>query len=176
MFSVIPSSLSIYDTRNTNNILLLKQSKTYLFSKFLFPFCGYWMEQTLAKYSQFRKFENLQKNSFEIHRTFFKQCFQLQLFQRSILITRLRVVDLNPFCEHNFKQSFHDSLNPICSCVNNTETWASFLLHCPNYSMKDQLSWISLKTSIGDLQINETLLCDDGHSNNITSTLIFNAR
>ena len=45
-FNITPVTVSRYNTRGTNNFRHCK-----LFSKFLFPFCGHWMEQTGPKYS-----------------------------------------------------------------------------------------------------------------------------
>ena len=49
------------------------------------------------------------------------------------LLTRLRL-RLSDLREHKFKHSFQDSLNPTCSCGNDIETSAHYLLHCPNFS------------------------------------------
>ena len=49
------------------------------------------------------------------------------------LLTRLRLA-LNHLLEDKFKHGFKDSLNPICSCNNDIETSAHFLLHYPHYS------------------------------------------
>ena len=51
------------------------------------------------------------------------------------LLTKLRL-GLSHLREHKFKHNFQDSLNPICSCVNDIEMSAHFLRHCPNISNK----------------------------------------
>ena len=46
------------------------------------------------------------------------------------LLTRLRL-DLSHLCEHKFKHSFQNCLNPLCLCGNEIETSTHYLLHCP---------------------------------------------
>ena len=42
-------------------------------------------------------------------------------------------VGLSHLCEHKFKPSFQDTLNPICNCGEDIETSSYYLLHCPDY-------------------------------------------
>ena len=46
------------------------------------------------------------------------------------LVTRLRL-GLSHLREHKFKQSFQDTLNPLCSCGLGIETSSHYFLHCP---------------------------------------------
>ena len=55
------------------------------------------------------------------------------------LITRLRL-GLSHIREHKFKQSFQDTLNPLCNCGHDIESTNHFFLHCPFFIMKDALS------------------------------------
>ena len=61
------------------------------------------------------------------------------------------------------------------------KTSAHFLLHCPNFSNEmsaflDIIGSIDRKILTRDYcQVTEILLYGDGHLNNITNTLIFNA-
>ena len=75
LFSIIPTSVSIYNTKNTNNIRLFKVKRNFFRNPFL-SFCGNRAEQTGPKYSQFRKLEYLQENTFELYTSFWKYCFQ----------------------------------------------------------------------------------------------------
>ena len=95
------------------------------------------------------------------------------------LLTRLRL-RLSRLREHKLKHSFQDSLNPICSCGNDIETSAHFLLHYPNVS-NERSTFLNITGSIDrniltrrDSQVTETLLYGDSNSNNITNTLILN--
>ena len=64
LFNTIPTSRSIHNTRNTNNILLIKVKHNF----FQNSFCGNRMEQTGPKFSQFIKLECLQENTFDFIR------------------------------------------------------------------------------------------------------------
>ena len=66
--------------------------------------------------------------------------------------------------EHKFEHSFQDSLNAICSCGNDIEMSAHYLLQCPNFSNERPL-FLNIIGSIdknilkrNDLQVTETLL------------------
>ena len=37
-------------------------------------------------------------------------------------------------CEHEFRQKFQDTLNPLCRCGKEVETSIHLLFSCPNYS------------------------------------------
>ena len=80
--------------------------------------------------------------------------------------------------EHKLKHGFHDSLNPICSCGNNIESSAHFVLHCPYYS-NERSTFLNTTRNINrnifdknDLQITETLLYGDSFLDDKTNTLI----
>ena len=88
------------------------------------------------------------------------------------LLTRSRL-GLSHLREHKLKHSFQDSLNPTCSCGNDIETSALFLLYCPNYS-NERSTFLNIIGSIDrkiltrhDSQVTETLLYGDSNSNNI---------
>ena len=49
------------------------------------------------------------------------------------LLTRLRL-DLSHLRDHKFKHNFQDTLNPICTCVEDIETSCHDLLHCLLYN------------------------------------------
>ena len=94
------------------------------------------------------------------------------------LLTRLRL-GLSHLCEHKLKHSFQDILNPICSCGNDIETSAHFLLHCPHYS-NERSTFLNTIRNINrnifiknDLQITETLYGDSSLDNK-SNTLILN--
>ena len=95
------------------------------------------------------------------------------------LLTRLRL-GLSHLREHKFKHGFQDSLNPICSCNNDIETLAHFLLHCPHYS-NERSTFLNNIRNINrhifdenDLQITETLLYGDSFLDDKSNTLILN--
>ena len=97
--------------------------------------------------------------------------------RRVKLLTRLR----SHLREHKFKHGFQDSLNPICSCGNDIETSAHFLLHCPHYS-NERSTFLNTIRNINrhifdknDLQITETLLYGNSSLDDKSNTLILNA-
>ena len=96
------------------------------------------------------------------------------------LLTRLRV-GLSHLREHKFKHGFQGTLNPICSCGNDIETSAHFLLQCPHYS-NERSTFLNTIRNINrnifdknDLQITETLPHSDGSLDDKSNTLILNA-
>ena len=95
------------------------------------------------------------------------------------LITRLRL-GLNHLREHKFRH-FQDTLNPIFSCGNDTETKIHYLLHCPNY-LNERRTLLDNLQSIGKnihnknvSQISEMLLFSVSSNNNASNTCILNA-
>ena len=89
------------------------------------------------------------------------------------LLTRLRL-GLSHLREHKFKHGFQDSLNPICSCGNDIETLAHFLLDCPHYS-HERSTFLNTTRKIfekNDLQITETFLYGDKSLDDKSNTLI----
>ena len=96
------------------------------------------------------------------------------------LLTRLRL-GLSHLREHKFKHGFQDSLNPICSCGNDIETLANFLLHCPHY-FHERSTFLNTIGNINrhifdenDFQITEILLYGDSSLDDKSNTLILNA-
>ena len=75
------------------------------------------------------------------------------------LITRLRL-GLSHLREHKFKQSFQDTLNPLCNCGNDVESTEYFLIHCPQFVNERRLG-----------NFNYSLL--ENTSNVLTQTLLF---
>ena len=96
------------------------------------------------------------------------------------LLTRLRL-GLSHLREHKFKHGFQDSLNPICSCGNDIETSAHFLLYCLHYSNERSTFPNTIKNinrnifDKNDLQITETLLYGDSCLDDKNNILILNA-
>ena len=96
------------------------------------------------------------------------------------LITRLRL-GLSHLREHKFRHNFLDTLNPICSCEDDTETTIHYLLHCPNY-LDERRTLLDILQSIGenihdknDSQISELLLFGVSSNNDASNTCSLNA-
>ena len=93
------------------------------------------------------------------------------------LLTRLRVGQ-SYLCEHKFKHSFQDTLNPICDCSEDIETASHYLLHYPDYSheKKNLLNTVScIVPNIFNDQLTEILLYGKEDSDNINNTSIMDA-
>ena len=96
------------------------------------------------------------------------------------LLTRLRV-GLSHLCEHKFKHSFQDTLNPICNCGKDIETTSHYLLHCLDclHERKPLLNTIScIVLNIFDFnndQLTEILLYGKEDLDNINNTSILDA-
>ena len=96
------------------------------------------------------------------------------------LITRLRL-GLGHLRDHNFKHSFQDCLNPICSCGIEVETTAHFLLHCPNYLHERKTLLDNIKSVLpnifeqSDSFINNVLLFGDASLDDSSNIITLNA-
>ena len=92
------------------------------------------------------------------------------------LITMVRL-DLNHLREHKLKHGFLDSLNLICSCGQDFETSAHFLLHCSNQS-KERSTFLNIIKNIdrntldnNDLKVTKALLYGDSSSDDTVNIL-----
>ena len=95
-------------------------------------------------------------------------------------LTRARF-GLSHLREHKFKQSFQDSLNPVCKCGAEVESTSHFLLHCPIYN-NDRSSFLCTIRNIDckllemtDSSLTQTLLYVNPSFDVITNSLILNA-
>lgn len=96
----------------------------------------------------------------------------MQKPEKSKSLARLRLV-LSHLCEHTFKHSFEDSVNPIWSCDKDIETSVYFLLQCPHYL--NERSFVNVIRNIDgnilrkkNLQVNKTFCHGNTFSKNIT--------
>ena len=178
-FNIIPVTVSRYNTRNTNNIPQFKVKHNFFRNSFFPSAVIEWNKLDL----NIRNSESLNvfKNSLlKFIRPSGNSVFNCHNPRGVKLLTRLRL-GLSHLREHKFKHGFQDSLNPICSCGNDIETSAHFLLHCPHYSNERStfLNTIrNISRSIFDknhLQITETLLYGDSSLDDKSSSLILNA-
>ena len=132
LFNIIPVTVSTFSTRNTDNIPQFKVKHNFFRNSFFPSAVIEWNKLDL----NIRNSESLNvfKNSFlKFIRPSENSVFNCQNTRGAKLLARLRLGLSHPW-EHKFKNGFQDSLRPICSCGNNIETLAHFLLHCPHYS------------------------------------------
>ena len=179
LFNIILTSVSTYNTRNTNNIPLFKVKHNFFRNSFFASVVMEWNKLDL----NIRNSESLnifKKTLLNFIRPSDSTVVIFHNPKGVKLLTRLRL-GLSQLREHKFKHGFQDSLNPICSCGNDIETSAHFLLDWPTFS-NERSAFLNIIGSIdrniltrSDSHVTETLLYGDSNSNNITSTLILNA-
>ena len=179
LFNIIPTSVSTYNTRNTNNIPLFKVKHNFFRNSFFPSAVIEWNKLDL----NIRNSESLnifKKTLLNFVRPSGSTVFNCHNPKGVKLLTRSRL-GFSHLRDHKFKHNFQDSLKPICSCGNDIETPAHFLFHCPNFS-NERSSFLNIIESIdrnfltrSESQVTETLLYGDSNSNNITNTLILNA-
>ena len=170
LFNIIPTSVSTYNTRNTNNIPLFKVKHNFFRNSFFPSAVIEWNKLDL----NIRNSESLnifKKTLLNFIRPSGSTVFNYHNPKEVKLLTWLRL-GLSHFREHKFKHIFEDSLNPACSCGNDIETSAHSLLDWPNFS-NERSAFLNIIGSI-DSQVTETLLYGDSNSNNITNTVILN--
>ena len=171
--------MSIYNTRNTNNIPLFSVKHNFFQNSF-FPSTvieGNKLDLNIRNSESLNIFKKTLLNFIRPSGSTVFNCHNPKGVK---LLTRLRL-GLSHLPEHKFKHSFQDSLNSICSCGNDVKTSAHILLHCPNFS-NEKSAFLNTIGSIdrkiltrSDFQVTETLLYGNSNSNNITNTLILNA-
>ena len=164
--------MSTYNTRNTNNIPLFKVKHNFFRNSFFPSAVMEWNKLDLS----IRNSESLnffKKTLLNFIRPSGSTVFNRHNPKGVNLLTWLRL-GLSHLREHKFKYSFQDSLNPICSCGNDIETSAHYLLHCPNFS-NERSTFLNIIGSIdrniltrSDPTVTETLLYGDSNSSNIT--------
>ena len=87
--------------------------------------------QDTTKKSENQKVLISLKKYFKNYTTISKQSFICHNPKGIKSLKRLRF-GLSHLCEHKFKHSFQDTLNPICNCGEDIETKSHYLLHCPD--------------------------------------------
>ena len=174
--------MSTYNTRNSHNIPLFKVKHNFFQNSFFPSAVVEWnkLDLNIRNSKSLNIFKKILLNFIHPSGSTVFNCHNPRGVK---LLTRLRL-GLSHLCEQKFKRSFQDSLNPICSCGNDTEASAHFLLHCPNFS-NERSTFLNIIGSIdrniltrSDSQVTETLwyYYGDSNSNNITNTLILNAK
>ena len=177
--NIITVTVSTYNTRNTDNIPQFKVKHNFFRNSFFPSAVIEWNKLDL----NIRNSENLNvfKNSFlKFIRPSGNSVFNCHNPRGAKLLARLRLGLTHPW-EHKFKHGFQDSLSPICSCGNNIETLAHFLLHCPHYS-NERSTFLNTIRNINrhifdknDLQITKTRLYGDGSLDDKSNIVVFNA-
>ena len=138
--------MSGYNTRNTNNIPQFKVKYNFFRNSF-FPSAVIESNKLDLNIPNSESLNVFKNSLLKFIRPSGNSVFNCHNPRGVKLLTRLRL-GLSHLREHKFKHGFQDSLNPICSCGNDIETLAHFLLHCPHYS-HERSTFLNTKTLIG---------------------------
>ena len=134
LFNLISQSNHNYNTRHYDNIESF-YCRTDVFKNVFFPYViDEWnkLKIEIGNVESFPKFRKLLLNLNNgspscrpIHNIFNPLGVKY--------ITRLRI-DLSHLNERRFNHNFHDCMNPLCSCGNDTESNYHFFLHCRHFT------------------------------------------
>ena len=123
---------------------------------------------------------NFKKNLLKLIRPYANSIFNIHNQYAIKLLTRLRL-GLSHLRDHNFRHCFHDILNPLCYCGNDTETAMHFFLHCtslhtPTQTLLNNFRNINKQTLFhGKGKLIQTFLYGNSNCNLAVNRLILNA-
>ena len=144
-------------TRSGNMIPLLEAKREYYRNSFFPDAIGIWnnLDPSLRKTKSLSIFKS---NILKILRPPKKNIFDIHDPKGTKILFQLRV-GLSPLREHKRRHNFLDTPSDACSCQNDAETTAHFLLHCNLYAGARN----SLNNHINPiLESKELVLHDDG--------------
>ena len=129
---IIPSTTSIYSSRNENNIHLVRVNNNYFMSTFFLSTITEWNKFDLS----IRKSASL--NVFKGRLLQFVRPLENTVFTCHNPIgikylTRLRL-GFSHLHYHKFQHGFLDAVDTLCSCSTAIENAVLYFLHCPNLS------------------------------------------
>ena len=118
--------MSRYNTRNANNMSYLKVKHNFLQNSF-FPSVVIEWNKLGLNIRNSKSLNIFKKSLSKFMRPSGSSLFSCHNLRGVKLLTRL-ALDLSHIREHKLKHGFQDTLNPICSCGNDIETSAHFLI------------------------------------------------
>ena len=137
-FNLIPVRSMPYATRTLGNIPLFKIKHNF-FKNYFFPSaiieCNN-LNPSLRNSKSISIFKEIILNFIRLSPN---SCFDFHNPKRFKVITRLRL-SLSHLREHKFKDSFQDTINPLCNCGQDIESPTHFFLHCPFFINEDAFS------------------------------------
>ena len=125
--NLIPTRNEVYQTRHSANI----------------PSLSFKLDLFLRNSTSYNVFKN---SILKFIRPSPNKIFQCHNPKGIKLVTRLRL-GLSHLREHKFKDSFKDTLNPLCSCGIDIKTTSHYFLHCPLFHAE----WSSLLNNINEI-------------------------
>ena len=130
LFKIVSASNNIYNTRNTNDVPLMNVKHNFLKNTF-FPSTIIEWNKLDPEISNSASFDSFKENIHKSIRPAPKSIFQCHNPKGIKYLTRLRV-NFSHLRDHKFKNSFQDTIHPLCSCSLEAEI-IHFILHCPYY-------------------------------------------
>ena len=132
LYNIIPTANKHHTFRNSDKIPYFK-TKHNIFKNSFFPsIIIEWnkLDTSLRRYDSYDIFKSNILKLMQPSSNLFFDCHN-PIGIKYITWIRLGLSHLR---EHKFKNSFQDTLNPICNCSNDVESAIHFFLHCPLYS------------------------------------------
>ena len=170
MLNNIHSVRSTYKKRNIDNIPQFNFRHTFFRNSYL-PSTVTELNNLGKSIRNSESFSIFHKNVLKLIRTSPNRFFNCQNPKGIKLLTMLRL-GLSHLCDHKFKHSFQNLLNPICNCRTDVDTTRHYLLHCPLFS-NERLIFISNIRNIdknianlNDFRFSEVLLFGNSSFNN----------
>ena len=130
LFNIIPKLNRPYSTRNTNNTHF--KVRHSFFRNTFFPLVIIEWYKLHPEIQNAPSLNIFKKNIFKFIRPTTNNIFGCHNLKGIKYLTRLSLRPRHLY-EHNFKNNFQDTLNPLCTCGGNVENTCHFLLHCPNF-------------------------------------------
>ena len=134
LFNLISQSNHNYNTRQYDNIESF-YCRTDVFKNSFFPYViDEWnkLKIEIRNVESFPKFRKLLLN-LDNGRPSCRPIYNIFNPLGVKYLTRLRL-DLSHLNGHRFNHNFHDCINPLCSCGNDTESNSHFFLHCRHFT------------------------------------------
>ena len=128
---MIPTSNSSYRTRKADDIPQLRIKHNF-FKNWIFPSVILEWNKLVSDIRNLKSLSLFKSRILKFIRPVPNSVFNCHNPKGLKFLTRIRL-GLSHLREHKFKHSFQDTLEPICSCGNDIETSAHFLLSCPNF-------------------------------------------
>ena len=128
---LFPSNNTIYNIRNNNNITLMNFKQNF-FRIFFFPSIIIEWNILDPKSPNLPSYKSFKENILKFIRPVPNSVFECGNPEGIKYHTRLQL-NFSHFCNHKFKHSFQNTLNPLCTCSLEAETSSHFILQCPYY-------------------------------------------
>ena len=131
-FNLIPTKKSNYNTKNIDKICLFRAKHNFFKSSFFPSTVIEWnkLDPNLQSDASLNVFK---KSLLKFIRPSPNNVFNCHNCKGIKYLTRLRL-GLSHLCEHKFKYSFQDTLNPFCLCGLDVQTNTHFRLYCLLFS------------------------------------------